>query len=62
MKKEEYLKGDYCPAYLKGQEDFVEEVMRRYKILGGSYLEREKTEGILWWFKKTISFSVEYKS
>lgn len=61
MKKEEYLLGNYCPAYLKGQEDFVEEVMRRYNILKGSYIEKEKSTGILWWKKTTIDFSVEYK-
>ncbi|MEK6913509.1 MAG: transglycosylase SLT domain-containing protein [Nanoarchaeota archaeon] len=61
MEKEKYLQG-ICPAYLKGQEDFVEEVVRRYGVLKGNYLEREQTEGILWWIKKTISFSVEYKS
>jgi hypothetical protein len=44
------------------QDNFVEEVMRRYNILKGSYLEKEKSTGILWWKKTTVDFSVEYKS
>jgi hypothetical protein len=50
-----------CDPNIPEQDNFVEEVMRRYGILKGGYLEKEKTEGILWWIKKTITFSVEYK-
>jgi hypothetical protein len=42
------------------QDNFVEEVMRRYQILKGNYLEKERTTGMLWWIKKDVSFSVEY--
>jgi hypothetical protein len=46
---------------ISAQDNFVEEVTKRYDILKGNYLEKETTTGILWWIKKTISFSVEYK-
>jgi len=44
-----------------GQDNYVEEVIRRANILNGNYVEKETTKGILWWVKKIISFSVEYK-
>jgi hypothetical protein len=43
------------------QDNFVEEVIRRTEILKGNYVEKETTNGILWWAKKIVSFSVEYK-
>jgi hypothetical protein len=44
------------------QDNYVEEVIRRAEILKGNYVEKETTKGILWWVKKIVSFSVEYKT
>jgi hypothetical protein len=44
------------------QDNYVEEVARRADILRGNYIEKETTNGILWWAKKIVSFSVEYKT
>jgi hypothetical protein len=46
---------------ITSQDNFVEEVMRRTEILKGNYVEKETTNGILWWAKKIVSFSVNYK-
>jgi len=46
---------------ITAQDSFVEEVTRRVEILKGNYVEKETTKGILWWAKKIVSFSVEYK-
>ncbi len=48
---------------ITSQDSYVEEVDQRYDALKnvGSYLESDRTVGILWWAKKSLSFSVEYK-
>jgi hypothetical protein len=46
---------------LTEQDNYVEEVIRRAEVLKGNYVEKETTKGILWWTKKIVSFSVEYK-
>ncbi len=45
------------------QDNYVEEINQRADSLRkvGNYLEKDTTQGILWWAKQTISFSVEYK-
>ncbi len=44
------------------QDNYVEEVMDRdSELKSQNYLETTKTEGILWWAKQVLSFSVEYR-
>jgi hypothetical protein len=50
-----------CSPQYPEQDNFVEEVMKRYKILKGGYLDDETTHTLLWMTKTTSSFSVEYK-
>lgn len=46
---------------LYDQDNYVEEVMNRDRQLQSqTYLELTNTEGILWWTKNVLSFSVEY--
>jgi hypothetical protein len=48
---------------LTSQDSYVEDINQRFETLKGlgNYLEKDSTKGILWWAKKVISFSVEYK-
>ena len=43
------------------QDNYVEEVVRRSEALKGNYAEKETTSGLLWFKKKTVSFSVEFQ-
>jgi hypothetical protein len=49
-----------CDSKYPKQDYFVDDVMKRYKILKGNYLEREENKGGFFSFKKETVFSVEY--